>query len=118
MPSRFGFRQVISFAGELLGPFQGYLQRDGYGVYGSLARDHPQLIAVGCWAHVRRKFVEALEDQSELATPVVNEIRKLYLVERHARNEGLTPVQRQELRAQISLPILTALQPALESLRG
>jgi transposase len=104
------------FAQELLGPFKGYLQRDGYGVYGSLARDNAQLIAVGCWSHARRKFVEALEDQAQLATPVVNEIRKLYVVERHARDEGLTPAQRQQLRQQTSAPILTALKSLLESL--
>src|SRR5580765_1771327 len=34
------------FALELLGEFKGYLQRDGYGVYGSLARDNPGLIAL------------------------------------------------------------------------
>jgi transposase len=103
-------------ARELLGRFQGYLQRDGYGVYGSLAKDNSQLISVGCWSHARRKFVEALEDQAQLATPAVNEIRKLYLVERHARDECLTPAQRQQLRQQSSAPVLTALKPLLESL--
>ena len=73
------------FAQALLGPFKGYLQRDGYGVYGSLARDNLQLISVGCWSHARRKFVDALEDQAESATPVVNEIRKLYFRARWPR---------------------------------
>jgi len=104
------------FAQALLGSFKGYLQRDGYGVYGSLVQDNPELICVGCWSHARRKFVDALEDQAQLATPVVNEIRKLYLVERHARNECLTPTQRQQLRQQTSLPVLIALKPLLENL--
>jgi transposase len=106
------------FAQQLLGGFKGYLQRDGYGVYGSLARDHPELIPVGCWSHARRKFVDALQDQAEETTPVVNELRKLYLVERHAREEGLTTDQRRQLRQQISLPILTALHPMLESAKA
>jgi len=105
------------FACELLGNFKGYLQRDGYGVYGSLARDHPELLGVGCWSHARRKFVDALEDQCDEAMPVVNELRKLYLVERHARQENLTAPQRYQLRQQISLPILTSLRPMLEGLR-
>jgi len=104
------------FAERLLGDFEGYLQRDGYGVYGSLAKDKPnQIIPVGCWSHARRKFVDALEDQPDEATAIVDELRKLYLVERHARDECLTNDQRHELRQQISMPILHALQPMLQS---
>lgn len=103
------------YAQQLLRDFQGYLQRDGYGVYGSLARDNLGLVAVGCWAHARRKFVEALEDQREEAMPIINEVRKLYMVERHARDEGLTAEQRHQLRQQLSLPILTSLKPLLQS---
>lgn len=104
------------YAQQLLGDFKGYLQRDGYGVYSSLAGDKPQeIIPVGCWAHARRKFVEALEDQPNETAAIVNEIRKLYLVERHARDEGLTAEQRQHIRQRTSLPILTSLQPMLQS---
>lgn len=34
-----------------------------------------------CWAHVRRKFFEALDTENELATPVINYIRELYTLE-------------------------------------
>jgi transposase len=105
------------FGGELLGGFKGYLQRDGYGVYGSLAKNNPELVPVGCWSHARRKFVDALEDQPDQARMVVNEVRKLYMVERHARDECLTAEQRHHVRQQTSLPILRALRPALETLR-
>ena len=100
----------------LLGDFKGYLQRDGYGVYSSLAKDNRSLIGVGCWAHARRKFVEALEERPQEAGVIVTEVRKLYLIERHARDEGLTPDQRKQLRAEKSAPILAALQPQLEAL--
>jgi len=105
------------FALQLLGSFKGYLQRDGYGVYGALAKDDLNLQPVGCWSHARRKFMDALEHQREQATVIVDELRKLYLVERHARAEGLTPEQRYGLRQQLSLPILTALQPLLQSVK-
>jgi transposase len=105
------------FAEQLLGSFKGYLQRDGYGVYGSLAKDDRNLQPVGCWSHARRKFVNALEDQREQATIIVDELRKLYRVERHARIEGLTQEQRYGLRQELSLPILTALEPLLQSLQ-
>ena len=77
-------------AQKLLGGFKGYLQRDGYGVYGSMARDDAGLIPVGCWAHARRKFVEAVEEQNAEAVGIVGELRKLYLIERHAREEALS----------------------------
>jgi transposase len=103
-------------AKELLGDFQGFLQRDGYGVYSSLAKDDPGLIPVGCLAHARRKFVEALEERPKEAGVIVTELRKLYLIERHARDEGMTPGQRKQVRTEKSAPILAALKPRLEAL--
>ena len=103
-------------AQQLLGAFKGYLQRDGYGVYSSLAKGDPGLMGVGCWAHARRKFVEALEERPKEAGVIVTELRKLYLIERHARDEGLEPEQRWHLRRELSAPILAALKPRLEAL--
>jgi transposase len=94
--------------------FKGTLQRDGYGVYGSLARDNPGLIPVGCWSHARRKFVDALEEGTPAATQIVEELRKLYLIERHARDQKLDAAQRKALRQEKSAPILAALKPRLE----
>lgn len=104
------------YAQQLMGDFQGYLQRDGYGVYSSLAKGDAGLLGVGCWAHARRKFVEALAERPKEAGVIVTELRKLYLIERHARDEGLAPEQRLRLRTELSAPILTALKPRLEAL--
>jgi len=102
-------------AKKLLGGFQGYLQRDGYSAYSSLVKEPgQQLIPVGCWAHARRKFVEAeLEDPSP-APPFVNELRKLYIVEAVAREKQLGPPARKALREEKSRPVLEALLPKLE----
>lgn len=104
------------YAQELLGDFQGYLQRDGYGVYGSMARDDAGLKPVGCWAHARRKFVEAMEVQPQGTGGIITQLRKLYLVERHAREEAFGAEQRMELRNQRSRPILEELKGQLEAL--
>ena len=48
---------------------------------------------------------------------MVSEIRKLYLVERHAREACLPPADRLALRKKISEPLLTALQPKLVTLQ-
>jgi transposase len=105
------------YAQQLVGNFKGYLQRDGYGVYGSLARDNRGLIPVGCWAHARRKFIEAVEDQREQAEPIINEISKLYLVERHARDECLRAEQRHQLRKETSEPVLLQLRSRIEQMQ-
>lgn len=106
------------FARELIGNFSGCLQRDGYSAYGALVKeDQEGLIPVGCWGHARRKFVEAAELQDAAALEIVGEIRKLYLIERHARDECLEPEQRLKLRRQLAAPILEALRPRLEVLR-
>src|SRR5260370_835919 len=104
------------FAKALVGDFKGYLQRDGYGVYGALARENPGLVPVGCWSHGRRKFVDALEERPAEAGPIVTQLRKLYLIERHARDECLSPAQRWQVGAEKSAPILAALKPRLEGL--
>lgn len=102
---------------ELLKDFRnGYLQRDGYSAYGAIARDKPGLIPVGCGAHLRRKFVDALEDEPVQAKWFVDEWRKLYLIERHARDEGLTPEQRMALRLEKSKPIIDGMKARLNEL--
>lgn len=105
------------FARELLGGFRGYLQRDGYSAYGAVVKTTAGLVPVGCWGHARRKFVEAAQLESAEGLEVVTEIRKLYLIERQARDECLEPGPRLALRQQLAAPILAALQPRLEAMR-
>jgi hypothetical protein len=51
----------------LLKNFSGVLQADGYQAYDAHAAKHPAITRVGCWAHARRKFVEAeAEDPREV----------------------------------------------------
>jgi len=105
------------YARQLIGNFKGYLQRDGYSAYGALARAGSGLVPVGCWGHARRKFVEAAELECAEAMEIINEIRKLYLIERHARDECLKPEQRGKLRQDLAHPLLEALPSRLEALR-
>lgn len=101
---------------ELLGGFSGFLQRDGYGVYGSIVRDRPDITPVGCLAHGRRKFVEALSDEPKEAGWFVGEFRKLYLIERHARDEQMSHTQRHELRQKLAVPIWATMTHRLDEL--
>jgi transposase len=106
------------FAVKLIGNFQGHLQRDGYSAYGSLVKDDKEgLLPVGCWAHARRKFVEAADLQDASALEIVGELRKIYLIERHARDGCLDAEQRLKLRKELAAPVVAALRPRLEELR-
>ena len=51
---------------RLLAGFEGFLQTDGYEGYGAIGQE-PGITHVGCWAHARRKFDEALRAQKSSA---------------------------------------------------
>jgi transposase len=102
---------------EFLKRFCGKLQTDGYGVYESLARERGQeLILIGCWAHARRGFHEAL-GEGRSAAWLVGQIGKLYAVEKHLRESKAGPQLRTAVRAWQSRPILARLRRAMEVVR-
>ena len=104
------------YAKKLIGDFKGRLQRDGYGVYGSLVNERPDLIPCGCWSHCRRKFVEAVDELPKEAMGVIQHIRRLYAIEQYARDEDLTSRQRYLLRRDLAPPILTGIRQQLDHL--
>ena len=71
---------------KFLGDFQGLLQADGYSVYASLARSRQGMVLIGCWAHARRKFVEAQDESPKRAGFLVHVISKLYQTEKQLRS--------------------------------
>jgi hypothetical protein len=102
---------------EFLKEFKGKLQTDGYGVYESLARERGgELILIGCWAHARRGFHEAL-DEGRAAAWIVGQIGQLYGVEKALREHRAGPDLRAAVRAWQSRPVLVRLRRALEVIR-
>lgn len=63
---------------SLLTGFKGRLQSDAYGAYPSYEKTHAGVVRVGCWAHARRYFVEALENHPKPARVVLRLISRLY----------------------------------------
>jgi transposase len=63
---------------SLLTGFKGVLQSDAYGAYPSYEKAHPGVVRVGCWAHARRYFVEALEHHPKPARVALRLIGRLY----------------------------------------
>ncbi|MBR7890325.1 IS66 family transposase [Marinomonas sp. A79] len=71
---------------DFLRGFDGYLNVDGYSAYKST-----KATLAGCWAHARRKFIEAekgmAKGKSGKATVAINHIKKLYAVETLAKQQ-------------------------------
>jgi len=102
-------------AAELVGDFQGYLQTDGYAGYNALG-EREGIIHVGCLVHVRRKFMDVLKSGSKknkggTAQTVVDLIRKLYYLEKQARE--LDPDQVRQLRQERSQPLMEKIKALL-----
>lgn len=93
---------------EMLAGFRGYLQSDGYVVYEKIGQ-RTQVTPVACWAHARREFERALDNDEVRASKALNLIQQLYAVERKAKEEGLSPDQIKTRRLDKSLPILNEL---------
>lgn len=95
-----------------LGDYRGYLQADAYAGYDEVFASG-KVIEVACWAHGRRYVFEAVKTALEAATELLALIRRLYAVERHAKEQGLTGAARRELRAERSRPILARIDETL-----
>ena len=93
----------------LLHGFKGAIQSDGYQVYKRFEALEGKLM-LGCWAHARRKFDEALAENKKLANEALLQIQSLYAVEREADETGATPEQRKELRRTKAYPILVTFE--------
>jgi transposase len=98
----------------ILGDYEGYLQSDAYICYELItAASENKLIAVGCWAHGRRKFEPLVVDGPHpQATWILTEIQKLYDIEDRARD--MTDEDRHALRQIESRPIVKSIKRWLD----
>lgn len=74
-------------AGEVLGDFGGTVLCDGYSAYESLRKRGGRFQLAHCWAHARRKFVEAEDFAPEPCKQVLDLIGELYAVERECKTD-------------------------------
>ena len=100
---------------RLLEGFKGYLMTDGYAGYNDIERTQG-IERLACWAHVRRRFVDAVRVQPKGKRGKANEavalIGKLYGIEREFKQAS---VQARHLARQSrSVPVLAELQVWLQ----
>lgn len=97
-----------------LAAIEGFTQCDDYKGYSSqVTLPHGSKRALvdparrlGCTMHVRRRFHEALKLGDKRAGRAIELIAALYEIERVAKEQGLSPEARHELRVLRSLPLL------------
>ena len=111
-PSRSG-----QIATELLANCQGAVMTDGYAGYYQAVKQH-DLPHAQCWAHARRKFVEAEKalpkgKQSPAITEVLSLTQKLYGIEKALKDN--TAEEKQRVRQEKAKPILEKLKSKLEN---
>ena len=105
-PSRAG-----SVAKDLLSGHKGYLQTDAYAGY-NIITSEPDVTAVGCMAHARRKFDavaksigrHSTQPEAVLAREALSYIRRLYQIEKAIK--GKSPSVRQHRRQTDSQAVL------------
>ena len=99
--------------------FTGVVQSDGYSAYRAFVNGRSDTIKLaGCWAHIRRKFYEALEQSPRVAGWLVRQIQHLYRIEANLREHRAGPRLRQAMRASQSRPIVERIQRALIALKS
>ena len=101
---------------EYLKDYQGYIQADAYSGYDELFRIGG-IVEVGCWAHARRKFDEAVSSRPKEATDILARIARLYHeVETPCRD--MKPDERKCFRQEHATPILDSIFETIDALRN
>ena len=81
----YGATRALTQAKEILGEFAGTLVTDGYGVYSRYTSKVTGVSHATCWAHTRRKFIEAENSEPRRCQKALEYIRVLYEIEESVR---------------------------------
>jgi len=106
-------------ASAFLRDYQGVVQTDGYVGYDFLDT-MKGITHLGCWAHVRRKFMDAQKGRGMSVKKIgsvdvaLGFIRKLYAIEKKAKAQNLDPSQLIQLRKKEAGPVLDTFRIWLE----
>ena len=101
---------------RFLGNWSGHLQCDAASNFHQIF-ESGAVIEIGCWAHARRRFVDALASDTARASRILALVQMLYKVEADARQHALDPPAKQALRQERSKPILERIREEVELAR-
>ena len=85
---RYHATREADFISKFLAAYTGFLQTDGYAGYNAIG-EKEGIIHVACWAHARRRFVEAFEasHRKGSAGEAIEKIREIYGAEKTLREK-------------------------------
>jgi transposase len=86
------------------------LLADAYGGYNGVVAGN-EITRAGCWAHMKRKVIDAEKAAPEITREAVERVRALYAVERQCKDASVE--ERLALRQQQSAPLLAQLRERL-----
>ena len=86
------------------------LLADAYGGYNGVVAGN-EITRAGCWAHMKRKVIDAEKAAPEIAREAVERVRALYAIERQCKDASVE--ERLKLRQQQSAPLLAQLRERL-----
>ena len=95
--------------------YRGYLQADAFSGYDRICAG-ADVVEVACWAHARRKFVDAETSHPGEARRIVELIGRLYALERRAREKNATDERLLAWRQRHSRRRLARLRAELDQL--
>jgi transposase len=86
------------------------LLADAYGGYNGVVAGN-EITRAGCWAHMKRKVIDAEKAAPEIAREALERVRTLYAVERQCKDASVE--ERLKMRQQQSAPMLAQLRERL-----
>ena len=105
-------------ATQLLADTAGTFVADGYQGYDAVQRGESRTRA-GCWAHARRKFVQAQDNRPDEVQWILERIGKMYAVEHEAQDRGIQGSDEHlKMRQQRTKPIVEQIHTWLKEHRG
>ena len=90
----------------MLKDFKGVLLTDGYSVYDSYCKKHPDITQAQCWIHTRRYFDRAKDDEPAASSQALERIGKLYRIEKRIRESDIAGDQKKRIRQEESRPLV------------
>lgn len=102
-------------ARDLLLTYKGILQSDGYPAYDQFEKIKG-ITSVCCWAHARRKWTDALDENREYATYAIKTIGLLYEIENRCDEENRSVEERAEIRNEKAYPIICDFEKWMEKI--
>ncbi len=106
---------------ECLDGYKGYIQTDGYAGY-DLLGERDGIFHMGCWVHVRRKFIEIVKarprgsKKNGNADVALTYIKNIYAIEKEADDRTLSIDGRYQLRQERAVPLLKEYRQWLEDI--